>query len=90
MTTRDDIRKVITDAYYDARNAGGTMETAADRAADAVFALIEVDAARLRAVTSLRGELLAWHIGHGDYKAAGRELDRALYVTPDEPYVPQL
>ncbi len=29
------LRKVITDAYYDTRNAGGTMERAADKAAAA-------------------------------------------------------
>lgn len=37
---RDAIRKAITDAYYDTRNTGGTMETAADRAADAVLEVI--------------------------------------------------
>jgi hypothetical protein len=37
---RDAIRKAITDAYYDTRNASGTMETAADRAADAVLEVI--------------------------------------------------
>lgn len=37
---RDAIRKAISDAYYDSRNTGGTMETAADRAADAVLEVI--------------------------------------------------
>lgn len=37
---RDAIRKAITDAYYGTRNDGGTMETAADRAADAVLEVI--------------------------------------------------
>jgi hypothetical protein len=43
MTSPDraQIRKAITDAYYDARNAGGTMETAADAATDAVLALTQ-------------------------------------------------
>lgn len=39
--SRDEIRKAITDAYYDTRNTGGTMETAAGRAADAVLELQE-------------------------------------------------
>lgn len=39
----DRIRGLISDAYYDARNDGGTMETAADRAIDAVLAVIEED-----------------------------------------------
>lgn len=39
--TRDEIRKAITDAYYETRNAGGTMETAADSAAAAVVELHE-------------------------------------------------
>lgn len=34
------VRKAITDAYYDARNAGGTMEDAADKATAAVMALL--------------------------------------------------
>ena len=34
-----EVRRVITNAYYDARNEGETMEVAADRAADAVMAL---------------------------------------------------
>lgn len=33
---RDQVRAKISDAYYDARNAGRTMEDAADAAADAV------------------------------------------------------
>lgn len=91
MTDRDKIRAAISNAYYDTRNTGGTMETAADRAADAVFALLAVDAARLRAAMALRNDLLSWNPGHGDYKTAGRELDRALYVTPaDDPYIPDL
>lgn len=46
MTTRrrgkdwEDVRAAISDAYYDARNAGETMEQAADNAADAVMALV--------------------------------------------------
>jgi hypothetical protein len=39
IPSRDEIRAAISTAYYDARNTGGTMETAADRAADAVAAL---------------------------------------------------
>lgn len=40
---RAEVRRVITDAYYETRNEGGTMETAADRAADAVMDLYLVD-----------------------------------------------
>lgn len=38
---RTEVRRVITNAYYDCRNEGETMETAADRAADAVMAIYE-------------------------------------------------
>jgi hypothetical protein len=40
---RDRIRAAISTAYYDTRNTGGTMETAADAAADAVLAIITTD-----------------------------------------------
>lgn len=43
---RDQIRAAISTAYYDTRNTGGTMETAADAAADAVVALLDDKAAR--------------------------------------------
>lgn len=36
------VRALISNAYYDARNAGETMEQGADRAADAVMALLGV------------------------------------------------
>lgn len=36
----DAIRVAITDAYYDARNAQETMETAADNARDAVLVVL--------------------------------------------------
>lgn len=38
---REDVRKAISDAYYEARNNGHTMEQAADTATDAVLALGE-------------------------------------------------
>lgn len=37
---RKDIRTAITNAYYDARNDGRTMESAADIAADAVMVVV--------------------------------------------------
>jgi len=37
---RKEVRRVITNAYYDCRNEGETMETAADRAADSVMAVL--------------------------------------------------
>lgn len=37
---RAEVRKAISDAYYEARNDGQTMETAADNAADAVTAIL--------------------------------------------------
>lgn len=39
-TLRDDVRAAISNAYYDARNAGRTMEHAADVATDAVMQLV--------------------------------------------------
>lgn len=44
MTRREQIRKAISDAYYDARNAGRTMEAAADDATDRVIELLGVPA----------------------------------------------
>ena len=41
MNLREEVRAKISDAYYDARNAGQTMETAADVAADAVLAVVK-------------------------------------------------
>lgn len=38
--TRDECRKAISDAYYEARNQGHTMEQAADNAADAVETIL--------------------------------------------------
>lgn len=40
LPNRGEIRKVITDAYYEARNQGRTMEQAADEAADQVLILL--------------------------------------------------
>ena len=37
---RDEARRVISNAYYDARGAGRTMEQAADASADAVAAIL--------------------------------------------------
>lgn len=59
---RDQVRAKISDAYYDARNAGRTMEDAADVAADAVVsdALAALQAREQqvidRAVELLRGD----------------------------------
>lgn len=39
-TLRAAVRVAITNAYYDARDAGETMEVAADNAADAVIAAL--------------------------------------------------
>ena len=43
---RSEIRRVITNAYYDCRNEGETMETAADRAADAVIEVLRESTVR--------------------------------------------
>lgn len=40
-TVRDEIRAAISNAYYDARNAGQTMDQAADRAALKVIEIVE-------------------------------------------------
>jgi hypothetical protein len=45
---RDDIRKVISDAYYGSRNGGRTMEDAADVAADGVVGLLLGQAVKAR------------------------------------------
>jgi hypothetical protein len=37
----DEVRPAISNAYYDARNAGETMEDAASRAAGAVLAVLQ-------------------------------------------------
>lgn len=39
-TLRGEIRAAISNAYYDARNTGRTMEHAADEAANQVLALV--------------------------------------------------
>jgi hypothetical protein len=37
---RAEVRRLISNAFYDARNAGRTMEDAADKAADRITALV--------------------------------------------------
>ena len=49
----DEIRPAISNAYYDARNAGDTMEDAASRAAGAVLAILQ-DSPTLRALGLMR------------------------------------
>lgn len=46
MTERSDIRAAISNAYYENRGKGQTMETAADAAADAVMALLAAQPGR--------------------------------------------
>ena len=41
---RGEVRAAISNAYYDARNAGRTMEHAADDAADRVIACLSTNA----------------------------------------------
>ena len=43
MIDKVEIRKAISNAFYESRNRGQTMETAIDVATTAVMALIEVD-----------------------------------------------
>jgi hypothetical protein len=70
---RDDVRKAITDAYYDARNAGDTMETAADAAADAVMVLVGKVDQNARAY--------GWEVGNG------QDPTDVLAVTDGNPFV---
>lgn len=52
------VRKAISDAYYDARNDGQTMEVAADRAVDAlkpILASVDENAHRRGSIEARRG-----------------------------------
>ena len=62
---RSEVRRVVTDAYYEARNAGETMETAADNAADAVMALAAFRPAA-KPEAGLRMALARWIVDEGD------------------------
>lgn len=76
MITREEVRRRITNAYYDARNSeNGTMETAADEAAAAVMALVVEER---RKIEALRDDLVSFHGGHGDFRVAGRALTDVL------------
>jgi hypothetical protein len=58
---RTQVRAAITNAYYEARNKGETMEAAADDATSAVLRIIaSVDEnAHLRGMAEARGEVIA-------------------------------
>lgn len=43
MSARSELRAAISDAYYEARNEGRTMESAADVAVDAVLEVFECE-----------------------------------------------
>jgi len=51
------IRAAISDAYYDCRNEGLTMETAADRATDAVVEILNERDMRIAAALSWSGRI---------------------------------
>lgn len=56
MTLREDVRAAVSNAYYGARNAGRTMEGAADDATKAIMPLI--DRARAEVAPLIRQALL--------------------------------
>lgn len=60
------VRKAITDSYYDTRNEGGTMETAADLAATRVFNLLSQRAASSPAVGLPDRQALIEALWHGE------------------------
>ena len=78
---RDQVRAKISDAYYDARNAGRTMEDAADAAADAVVsdALAALEA---REQTVTRARLVADHWRKGQLMAGEAHIPARLAAHP--------
>jgi hypothetical protein len=71
--TRETIRTAISNAYYDARNNGHTMEQAADDATDAVLGIVaEIDR---------NARAYGWDVGHG------RPLSEQLESHPDNPFM---
>ena len=71
--TRATIRAAISNAYYDTRNTGGTMEQAADAAADAVMALAESIDRNARAY--------GWEVGRG------KDAADVVVTTEGNPFV---
>lgn len=74
------IRKAITDAYYDARNEGETMEVAADNATRAVLATLDRD----RSTPSDGGLREALDRMVDEVRDATRTLSDAYRSDPDE------
>jgi hypothetical protein len=81
----DEIRPAISNAYYDARNAGETMEDAASRAAGTVLAVI-LDSPTIRALKA-EGERpkSTWQHTAQKGRASMYEPPAAALATP-EPY----
>lgn len=91
MTLREDVRAAISNAYYGSRNAGRTMEHAADDATEAVLLLI--DKARAEVAPLIRQALLdpGAFVGRGpdyDGNEYGERLDqwqdRAIQAVLDQ------
>lgn len=72
MSDRNAVRAAISNAYYEARNAGRTMEQAADEATEAVLAITE---ARIEQVLSTYSRWL--FDKQGVHDADGRFTDLA-------------
>ena len=79
---RQEVRRVITNAYYDARNEGETMETAADRAADSVMAVLPDYEAAVDALEAL----LELNLGADNHSAQAKNARAALArLRPEVP-----
>jgi hypothetical protein len=82
------IRVAISDAYYEARNNGETMETAADAATSAVLDLIDQHAPpdtalrEARALGYREGHTLGYRKGQHD---GYRDAERDIAATPTPP-----
>lgn len=79
------IRAAISNAYYETRNAGGTMEDAADAAADAVARLVPAEDEGRPDLASEYGRLLAWRdrlVSEGADPADLEMPERPLSVAP--------
>jgi hypothetical protein len=74
MSDRNAVRAAISNAYYEARNAGRTMEAAADEATEAVLAIIA------GAVAGAEDRLRARVVDYCEHAAGMAE------ENPDNPY----
>jgi Asp/Glu/hydantoin racemase len=67
LSIREDVRAAISNAYYEARNNGRTMEQAADDATAGVLAVIATLADDDALVQVVRNEISAAAVGSLDF-----------------------